>query len=788
MTCKPQWVLDLVPTGHFLHIKNITHDRLAVKGCTVYTIDGDLVGEAHNFDKFYISSGLGGASEFILHVDSTGWSASQLYMDENPSVDWEFGEITDTSSLTKVYFGGSRAFTGKGVEYLDVSNCSSFEYAFSSCEKFTGDITKWDVSKGTGFGDFLSGATIFNRDLSGWCTTSARDPGSGFAPGSALAPEHYPVWGTCPGPRINAVDLVCFDDACKGEAASPPDLTITGDALDIEYDWTTTDLSCLIDNEDTASPTFYFNTEGEFDVTCTLSSATAVDSPRVVTSKVKVEVCTPPTIIGTAIIKGTSSPLCKDDTYTYIVEYTGDATDVTYQWNTSDGMSTIASPTNYSTQVTFRAQGNQLLSCALTSATASDSPVNAGRPLEVEDCSNITIGNAVVTGPLTACVGEKPIRQFDANYDGNATDVRYNWATSDSSAVISRPTGKETDITFNTEGTHDVACTLSSNTASDTPRVDTKQVAVTDCSSGADEIGNISIIAPYDDQFDVCKQQPIKFVCEHNGGVPVSENTYQWRITDARGNAISSSKARITFQKENACIAQFDTVDLFKLYCKVTHPTASDSPQETYIVIQNKICNTGGCQKGCPPEHFCQEGECVELLSPCDGVICPSGQVCVDGTCEEQKNIDNVIIDGPTDACFDQQSGPYIAIHDGTAEVDRCTYEWRKVSGADVVFSNPTGRSTFITFPSGGVSATIACVVSCPTSRPKDVEKRTTITGVDCAPATADEFHFYEPNTYFTSRQDTAITTRDTSELSDYEKGIGRSTPIKRTLDRKPYL
>ena len=125
------------------------------------------------------------------------------------------------------------------------------------------------------------------------CTFNSSEP-SNFANNSGISSSNYPVWGTCPGPRINAVDLDCFDEACKGQASTPPALDFTSDASDIIYDWTTDDLSCLIEDEDTDSPTFYFNTTGEWEVTCTLSSATAVDSPRVAASRVVVKDCGTP--------------------------------------------------------------------------------------------------------------------------------------------------------------------------------------------------------------------------------------------------------------------------------------------------------------------------------------------------------------------------------------------------------------------------------------------------------------------------------------------------------------
>jgi len=41
-------------------------------------------------------------------------------------------------------------------------------------------------------------ASIFNQDLSGWCVQEIPSEPTDFATSSALTPENYPVWGSCP--------------------------------------------------------------------------------------------------------------------------------------------------------------------------------------------------------------------------------------------------------------------------------------------------------------------------------------------------------------------------------------------------------------------------------------------------------------------------------------------------------------------------------------------------------------------------------------------------------------
>jgi hypothetical protein len=41
-------------------------------------------------------------------------------------------------------------------------------------------------------------ATVFNKDLSGWCVTNITSEPTNFSTSSALTNANKPVWGTCP--------------------------------------------------------------------------------------------------------------------------------------------------------------------------------------------------------------------------------------------------------------------------------------------------------------------------------------------------------------------------------------------------------------------------------------------------------------------------------------------------------------------------------------------------------------------------------------------------------------
>ena len=79
-----------------------------------------------------------------------------------------------------------------------LTNVGVFSNMFDGCISYNQPMNLWDVS-GAYFMDYMfSGATIFNRDLTGWCVSDVPNPPTGFGEDSALDPSNYPVWGTCP--------------------------------------------------------------------------------------------------------------------------------------------------------------------------------------------------------------------------------------------------------------------------------------------------------------------------------------------------------------------------------------------------------------------------------------------------------------------------------------------------------------------------------------------------------------------------------------------------------------
>ena len=60
------------------------------------------------------------------------------------------------------------------------------------------DPTLFDMSDVENMDHMFLAASSFDADLSGWCVPKITEEPELFADSSALKPEHYPVWGTCP--------------------------------------------------------------------------------------------------------------------------------------------------------------------------------------------------------------------------------------------------------------------------------------------------------------------------------------------------------------------------------------------------------------------------------------------------------------------------------------------------------------------------------------------------------------------------------------------------------------
>lgn len=122
---------------------------------------------------------------------------------------WDVSSYTDLSQ----WFYECHAFNQPIGKTWDFSNKTDLGSMFYNCSSFNQEMGMINVNNVSYLKRMFYGCTKFNQDLSQWCVSKidAREMGNVnsssdlFAYDSALAPEHYPVWGTCPrGENITA--------------------------------------------------------------------------------------------------------------------------------------------------------------------------------------------------------------------------------------------------------------------------------------------------------------------------------------------------------------------------------------------------------------------------------------------------------------------------------------------------------------------------------------------------------------------------------------------------------
>lgn len=159
--------------------------------------------------------------------------------------DWNLDKIT---SLERVFKGAS-SFNGS-INDWNVSNVINFYETFANCtnfnqplnnwnmrsattisrmfhaaSSFNQDISSWKIGNVTSMEYTFFNATAFDQDLSDWCVPATTY--TQFAQGSALQPEHFPVWGTCP---LNDRDYVGITGILPGETLA------VGESYQLSYE------------------------------------------------------------------------------------------------------------------------------------------------------------------------------------------------------------------------------------------------------------------------------------------------------------------------------------------------------------------------------------------------------------------------------------------------------------------------------------------------------------------------------------------------------------------------
>lgn len=116
----------------------------------------------------------------------------------DPSIiNWDMSPYTDMSFM----FYECHAFN-QPIGNWDFSNKENLASMFYNCHSFNQDLGMINVSNVVNMSNIFYGSTVFDQDLSKWCVSkiplSEHWDDESFAYESALKPEHYPVWGTCP--------------------------------------------------------------------------------------------------------------------------------------------------------------------------------------------------------------------------------------------------------------------------------------------------------------------------------------------------------------------------------------------------------------------------------------------------------------------------------------------------------------------------------------------------------------------------------------------------------------
>lgn len=160
-------------------------------------------------------------------------------------------------------------------------------------------------------------------------------------------------------------------------------------------------------------------------------------------------------------------------TYTALVS--GGAGSYSYAWSGSNV--TFGSSSAPSTTVSTTTPGAKTLTCTVTRGSLAQS---ASKTITaVSPSTATTIGTVTLTGNTTTTTNLATV--YAATFSGDAlpTACFFSWSTSPSTASITGSGTANAAITFEAAGTYTVSCTISSPSASDGPKTQTRTVTVT---------------------------------------------------------------------------------------------------------------------------------------------------------------------------------------------------------------------------------------------------------------------------------------------------------------------
>jgi surface protein len=104
-------------------------------------------------------------------------------------------DVSSVKTMREMF--SSAPFFNQDISSWDVSNVTNMAGMFNLANRFNQDISSWDVSSVTNMDNMFENAIAFNQNLSTWCVTNIPNLPFMFADGAPLAPDFFPLWGTC---------------------------------------------------------------------------------------------------------------------------------------------------------------------------------------------------------------------------------------------------------------------------------------------------------------------------------------------------------------------------------------------------------------------------------------------------------------------------------------------------------------------------------------------------------------------------------------------------------------
>lgn len=148
-----------------------------------------------------------------FNQDISGWDVSNVtnmsgMFNSAVSFDQDIGSW-DVSSVTDFSLMFQNTSFNRDIGGWDIRSALTLSDMFNGATNFNQDISAWDPVNALVMTRMFNNTPNFNQNLTSWCVAYLTAAPTGFATASALAPENYPIWGTCPLYEIDGdIELV----------------------------------------------------------------------------------------------------------------------------------------------------------------------------------------------------------------------------------------------------------------------------------------------------------------------------------------------------------------------------------------------------------------------------------------------------------------------------------------------------------------------------------------------------------------------------------------------------